>query len=51
MLSALHIEMIMLSCLDDWLQDNGWTVVLSNSGVISSGNVSLLSGHDVAKTM
>ena len=29
MLGALHIEMVMLSCLGDQLQDSGWTVALS----------------------
>ena len=50
MLGALHIEMVMLSCIGDWLQDSGWTIALSNSGVTSSGNDSLLTGHDVANT-
>ena len=50
MLSALHIEMVMLSCLGDWLQDSGWTIALSNAGVTSSGNGSLLPDHDAAKT-
>ena len=49
-LGALHTEMVILACLGDWLQDSGCTVVLSNSGVTSSGNESLLSGHDVAAT-
>ena len=47
MLGALHIEMVLLSCLGDWLQDSGWTTVLSNAGVTSSGNDSLHSGHEV----
>ena len=42
--------MVMLGCLGDWLQDTGWTIALSNSGVTTSGNDSLLSGHDVAAT-
>ena len=42
--------MVMLGCLGDWLQDSGWTIALSNSGVTTSGNDSLLSGHDVAAT-
>ena len=50
MLSALHIEMVMVSCLVEWLQDSGWTIALPNNGVTSSGNNSLLSDHDVAKT-
>ena len=50
MLGALHIEMVMLSCLGDWLQDSGWTTALSNAEVTSTGNESLTSGHDVAKT-
>ena len=49
MLGALHIKMVMLSCLDDWLQNSGWTIALSNARVISSGNDLLLSGHDIAK--
>ena len=44
MLDALHIEIVMLNCLGDWLQHSGWTNVLSNAGVTSSGNDSLLSG-------
>ena len=50
MLGALHIEMVLLNCLGDWLQDSGWTTALSNAGVKSSGNDSLLSGHEVGKT-
>ena len=34
-LGALHIEMVMLSCIRDWLQDSGWTIALSNSRVTS----------------
>ena len=49
MLGALHIEMVLLSCLGDWLQDSGWTTALSNAGVASSGTDSLLSGHEVGK--
>ena len=50
MLGALQIEIVLLSCLGDWLQDSGWTTALSNAGVTSSGNDSLLSGHEVGKT-
>ena len=50
MLGALHIEMVMLSCIGDWLEDSGWTIALSNSGVTSSGNETLLTGHKVSKT-
>ena len=46
MLGALHIEMVMLGCLGDLLEDSGWTVALSNSGIISPGNDALLTGHD-----
>ena len=49
-LGALHIEMVLHSCLGDWLQDSGWTTALSNAGVASPGNDSLLSGHEVGKT-
>ena len=50
MLGALHIKTVMLSCPGDWLHDSGWTIALPNAGVKSSGNDSLLSGHDVPKT-
>ena len=50
MCGALHIEMVLLSCLGDWLQDSGWTTALSNAVARSSGNNSLLSGHEVGKT-
>ena len=50
MLGSLHIEMATLSFIGDWLQDSGWTTALSNSGVTTSGNESLLSGHNVAST-
>ena len=49
MLSALYIEMVMLGCLGDLLEDSGWTVALSNSGITSPGNGALLTGH-VVKT-
>ena len=50
MLAVLHIEIVMLSCLGDWLQDIGWTTALSNAEGTSTGNESLTSGHDIAKT-
>ena len=48
MLGALHIEMVMLGCLEDLLEDSGWTVALSNSGITSPGNDALPTGHDIA---
>ena len=42
--------MVILSCLGECLQNRGWTIALSNAGVTSSGNHSLLSSYDVAKT-
>ena len=50
MLGSLHIEMAMMSIIGDWHEDNGWTIALSNAKVTSSGNQSLLTGHDVAQT-
>ena len=50
MLYAIDIEIVLLSCLGDWLQDSGWTTALLNTGVTSSGNDSILSGHKVGKT-
>ena len=50
MMGALHIEMATLSTLGDWLADRGWTVALSNANVSTTGNQSLVSGHDVART-
>ena len=50
MLGALHIDMVMLGCLRDLLEDRWWTVALSNSGITSPGNDARLTGHDVAKT-
>ena len=49
-LSVLHIEMVLLSCLGNCLQDSRWTTALSNAGVTSSENASLPSGHEVRKT-
>ena len=49
MLGALLIEMVVLSCISDRLQDS-WTIALSNSGVTSLGNDALLTGHDIANT-
>ena len=48
MLGALHIEIEMLRCLGDWLQDSGWLTSLSNAGVTSPGNESLLTVHNMA---
>ena len=50
MIGNLHIEMVILNCLGDWLEDGGWTTALSNPGVTSAGNDSLCTGHAVAKT-
>ena len=30
MLGNLNIELVTVSCLDDWLEDSGWTTTLSN---------------------
>ena len=49
MLGDSH-EMVIHGCLGDWLQDSGWKLVLSSSGVITFANDSLLSAHDVAAT-
>ena len=35
MLEALHIEIAMLRCLGDWLEDSGWLTSLSNAGATS----------------
>ena len=53
MLYAIDIEIVLLSCLGDWLQDSGWTTAVLNAGVTSSGNDSLLSGslHSTMYTM
>ena len=48
MLGALPIEIAMLRCLGDWLQDSGWLTSLSNAGVTSPGYESLLTGHNIA---
>ena len=51
MFVALLIEMVLLSCIGDWLQDSGWTVTLLNGGVTQRNrNSSLLTSHDVANT-
>ena len=48
MLGALHIEIAMLRCLGDWLQDSGWLTSLPNAGVTSPGYESLITGHNIA---
>lgn len=50
MLGALHIEKSFLSVLGDWVDNSGWTVALSSAKVTLTGNQSLVSEHDVAKT-
>ena len=50
MLSALHIEMVMLSCIGDLLEDSDWTTVLSNDGFTTRGNDALLTSHTVIKS-
>ena len=47
---ALRIKMVILSCIGNWLQDSGWTIAHSNSGVTSQGSDSLLTGHNFANT-
>lgn len=32
-LGALHIEMAMLSCIGDWVQENVWAIALSLSRI------------------
>ena len=48
--SALHIEMVMLSCFGDVLENSGWTIALSKAGITTPGNDTLLIGHAVAKS-
>ena len=50
MLGNLNIEMVILSCLGDRLEDSCWTTALSNAGVTSPGSDSLCTGYAVAKT-
>ena len=50
MLGPLHIEMAVLSCLGDILEESGWTTALANANITSTGNEFLLSGHSIAKT-
>ena len=50
MLGNLHIAMVTLSFLGDWLKDSGWITALSNNEVTSPGNDALCTGHAVAKT-
>ena len=50
MTGNLHIEMVILIYLGDWLEDSGWTTALSNTGVTSTGKYSLCTGHAVSKT-
>ena len=50
MLGGLRIEMVMLSCIGDWLEDSGWTIALASSAVTTAGNDLLLKRHKVAKT-
>ena len=50
MLSALHIEMVMLSCIGDLLEYSDWTTVLSNAGFTTRGNDALLTSHTVTKS-
>lgn len=50
MLSALHIEMVMLSYIGDLLEDNDWTVGLCNAGITTLGNDVLVTGDAVANS-
>ena len=50
MLGSLHIEMVMVSTIGDWVDEGGWLELLANANVTGQGNNSLLTGKVVAKS-
>ena len=51
MMGPLHIEMVVLSALGDWLEGSGWTKVFEKAGISTTGRVeSFLTGKKVKRT-
>ena len=51
LMGGLHIEMVMLEILRDWLQESGWTVVLKKANLNNPGVVeSFLSDSHVKRS-
>ena len=51
LMGGLHIEMVMLEILGDWLQESGWTVVLKKANLNNPGVVeSFLSDSHVKRS-
>ena len=51
MMGPLHIEMVMLSAIGDWLEGSGWIQVFEKAGVSTTGRIeSFLTGKKVKRT-
>ena len=51
MMGGLHIEMNLLKLLGDWLRDSGWTAVLIQADITTSGRAeAMLSGSHVTRS-
>lgn len=51
MFGGLHIEMVILKLLGDWLEDSGWTNILIQADIASPGTAnSFIKGSHVTKT-
>ena len=51
MMGGLHIEMNVLKLLGDWLRDSGWTTVITQADITTSGRAeAILSGSHVTRS-
>ena len=51
MMGPLHIEMAYLGAIGSWLERIGWSILMTNAGVVRPGVAeSLHSGKDVGRT-
>ena len=41
-LGGLHIEMVMLSVIEDWLDGSGWSAAIAQAGITTPGRAESL---------
>ena len=51
MLGAMHVEKVLWTCAGDWLESSGWTTIIINAGITSSGSAqSMLKASHICRT-
>ena len=51
MLGAMHIEKVLWTCAGDWLEGSGWTTIIVNAAITTSGSAqSMLKSSHICRT-